>query len=160
MREPVFVFSGCPLSKEQLSMVALRWGEAFYWAADEGKFEMGRDLPGEWRERGAVFCGWAELRYWKKNREQYEAVLIMDKEPPAAVLPLEKWHLLPGKWTGRRIKEMFLQDLNEPRVRPCFSFYPNGCAGGVFEARVIYRNETAVWISPRGFAGKRGAGSE
>jgi hypothetical protein len=160
MQDQVFVFSGYPLSKEQLSLVPLGWEKVFYWAADEGNFEMGKDLPGEWRERGAVFCGWAELRYWKKSGGEYEALLIADRQPPPGVLSPEGWISLSGEWEGSRVKEMFLQDLSEPRVRPRFSFYPNGCAGGVFEARVIYKNEMPVWISPRGFAKKRGADGE
>jgi hypothetical protein len=125
----------------------------FYWAADESNFEMGRGLPKEWRDEGAVFCGWAELRYWKRSGGGYEAVLILDQEAPPGILPPEEWTALPGDWAGDCKSRIFLQDLHEPRVNPRFFHYPNGSAGGMMEARMVYRGEVAVWVSLRGFAG-------
>ncbi|MFN3929343.1 MAG: hypothetical protein ACK4OK_06890 [Thermoflexus sp.] len=128
---------------EELQPYLDRLGQPLaYWAADEGYLEMAQGKPKMWRDRGAIFGPKGELRWWRDG-ETFRALLLVDD-------PIKDLNPLPGKWSA--VEEEFdLQNLHEPRVKPCFDRYPNGHHTGRLVARVFYRDGTPVLISPRHF---------
>ena len=114
----------------------------WHWVADPARLEVGEGLPEDWKDQGAVFNERGELRWWRRSNE-YEALLV-------AEALVEGLNPLPGTWRAEP-RDLFLQDLREPRVRPNFLAYPDGNPMGKIEVRVCYRDGIAMLVSLRKF---------
>jgi hypothetical protein len=101
---------------------------------------MGKGLPKDWDDQGSIFSQMGELR-WQRVGEKYRVLIFADK-------PLDGMEPLGGDWDAEE-KNIYLQDLTEPRVRPLFQKYPHGEVSGSMRAKVCYRNGVIVSISPR-----------
>ncbi len=128
---------------EDLQSLQIYLGEPlFYWAADGAELRIGTGIPMDRKERGALFGPRGELRWWSEgNRRQ--ALLLADQ-------PVDNLRPVDREWTIEP-KEIELQNLTEPRVRPNFETYPHGSAEGHLEVRVYYLEGIPVFISPRQF---------
>lgn len=133
-----------------------RWANAlgrplYYWVADAARLEMGTGVPGEWKDRGAIFGPKGELRWWRAA-SGYQALLLTDA-------PMDGLSPLPGHWEAES-KEYFLQNLNDRKLKPNFDTYPHGATSGRLRARVYYRDGVATFISPRELVGEGGDDAE
>lgn len=137
----VYVYSNESAAIE-LEEVARKLGETIFWKANLSSFSMSEGTPLDWNDQGSVFSKTGELR-WQKKGEKYQALLFLDN--PLVEPTFSK---VDGEWEAED-ENIFLQDLNEPRVRPSFNKYPNGTALGRLRAKICRRNGIIVCISPR-----------
>lgn len=149
----VYVLEGTP---EALRPQADVLGQPLYhWVADAARLKMGTDVPGDWKDQGAVFGPRGELR-WRRiadgNALKYSALLLTDA-PVDGLLPL------PGEWEAKS-EDFFLQNLNDRKLKPNFATYPHGATSGRFRARVYYRDGVAIFVSPREWMGEGGNNAE
>ena len=139
--QKVYVYS-IESAAMKLEEVARQLGETIFWKANLSSFSMDEGLPLDWNDHGSVFSKTGELR-WQKNGEEYRALLFLDN--PMVEPTFSK---IDGEWEAEE-ENIFLQDLNEPRIRPSFKKYPNGTAFGRLRAKICRRNGMIVCISPR-----------
>lgn len=126
---------------EDLQSIRIHLGEPLvHWVADGAELRIGIGIPTDWKDRGAVFGPRGELRWWTEGHQR-RALLLTDQ-------PAEKLRPVGGDWTIEP-KEVELQNVEEPRVKPNFEVYPHGSTKGRLEVRIYYRNGVPVFISPR-----------
>ena len=130
-----------------LKELASQLKEPIFWSASLTDFQIGKGLPKEWLDQGSVFDRTAELR-WQTVGEIYNILIFAD----------QKWNgldSLEGKWQSSE-EEIFLQDLNEPKVRPLFKKYPHGAVSGSLKVKICKRDGVIVGISPREILSEEG----
>jgi hypothetical protein len=115
----------------------------FFWVANAARLQLGKGMPADWDEQGAVFNEQGEIR-WRADGNGYE-VLLLTEHPISDLQPL------PGEWDGAETEDIFLQDLNERRVYPNFAAYPHGKDTGRLKARVYRHNGIVTFVSLRAF---------
>ncbi|HXG36573.1 MAG TPA: hypothetical protein VNL15_06370 [Dehalococcoidia bacterium] len=140
--KPCYVYA-LLLQREDLANWAQELGsDIAHWVADPSQFSMGKGLPEDWKERGALFAEKGELRWWRDG-DAYRALLLTDHEVPGL-------HPLPGSWSREeRSVRFFLQPLDAPHVRPNFESYPHGGERGQLEAVIFRCDGVAMFVSPR-----------
>lgn len=145
----VYALEGVP---ETLRPWADRLGQPLYhWIADAARLEMGKGVPEQWKDQGAVFGPKGELRWWRVaggDAFGYRALLLVD-------VPVGGLSPLPGNWEARS-EDFFLQNLNDRKLKPNFAVYPSGAPSGRFRAEVYYCDGVATFISPRELTGGEG----
>lgn len=119
--------------------------DVIHWVADAARLDMGRGIPDDWKEQGAVFGPRGELRWWRHD-QGYAAVLLSEE-------PVEGPPPLPGVWTAKE-KQFALQDLRDRRIGPTFAQYPHSAKGGMMRARIYCRDGVPVFVSPRTLQGE------
>jgi hypothetical protein len=143
MDKQVYVYWLAGTSEDLQNQATTCLGKSLqYWIADTAELQLGQGLPSSWHDQGALFNEQGELRWWK-NAGSYEALLLTGH----SIADLEP---LPGNWRGHE-EIVFLQDLNEPRVQPQFTAYPNGNPAGRLKVCIYYHNGIATFVSPRLF---------
>lgn len=109
------------------------------------------DFSGELREQGTAFNEKLEIR-WRKIEDHLQVLVLSDE-----AIDLAEFKPVPGHWT---IEPMHpekdpnsvptLNDLTDRRYSPQFSQYPIiGTEKGDIECRLFYRDDVAVFVSPR-----------
>lgn len=145
MEKPVYVyfFQGTEDALHQKAAAYLGTSP-YFWVADIAKIDMGKGIPDQWHNQGAVFSERGELRWWK-NSGWYEALLLAED-------PISDSDLRPivREWIGSE-ETVFLQDLNERRVAPTFTAYPLANTSGSLKVKVYRQNGVTTFVSPRGF---------
>lgn len=129
---------------EELSQACSGWLKAplYHWTASPASLNIGKGLPAQWQEQGAVFGPIGEVRWWQEA-DSYEAILLSDTLLPDRK-PTEGWEAEDAS--------ILLQDLTDSRVTPQFIRYPTDQPSGRLRAR-IYRCQGVIrLISLRGFS--------
>jgi len=141
MKGYVYTFAG---SADDLARLAREYlgDQVWHWVADPAYLDVQAGYPVDWKDQGAVFNAKGELR-WYREGSSYRALLLT--ETPVADLTV-----LPGEWTVEE-QNLFLQDLEEPKVHPQFAFYPSGEPKGRIMAYLYKQNGMPVFLSLRTF---------
>ena len=144
MRKEIYVYAveGTTQELEQWALEFLG-SPLWHWVADGAELLVGEGMPAEWKSQGALFNERGELRWWRR-KGAYEALLLSEE-------PVPDREPLPGQWECI-LESVFLQSLDDKRVRPNFTAYPGGRKDGRIEVRLCYRDGKAVFVSLRKFA--------
>jgi len=84
----------------------------------------------------------------KKKGDIYKVLIFSDQK-------LNGLDALEGNWESSE-EEIFLQDLNEPKVRPLFEKYPHGEGSGRLKVKICKRDGVILAISPREILSEEG----
>jgi len=141
MKGYVYTFSG---SADDLSRIAREYlgDSVWHWVADPAHLDVQAGYPEDWKDQGAVFNARGELR-WHREGDSYQALLLTEK-------PVADLRALPGEWTAEK-QNMFLQNLEEPKVHPQFETYPTSKPEGHMVTYLYKRDEMPVFLSLRQF---------